>query len=173
MGSHDAGSGIWSIRVAAQCFTVLLFVAVWACGSAQPQASGVAAMTALHARDIYTTACRPERCYRELGQVKYVEGVPEAENDLSHIGATEQLKTLAVEKYGGQADTIISLRAVKDPRVAGVIVSGEAVQFDQRATLSCIVQRFGSAAINLACDSQREGMIGDADEYERIYESLP
>lgn len=54
-----------------------------------------------------------------------------------------------------------------------MVVSGEAVQLDDRTTLGCILQKFGSAVINLACDSEREGMIGDADEYERLYESLP
>jgi hypothetical protein len=95
--------------MAAKCFTALVFVALWACGSAQPQATGMAAVTGSDAGGIYTTACRPEWCYRALGRVKYVEALLEAENDLNHIGATEELKKLAVEEYGGQVNAIISL----------------------------------------------------------------
>jgi hypothetical protein len=62
---------------------------------------------------------------------------------------------------------------VKEPLDDGVVVIGEAVELEDRTTLGCVLQKFGSALINLACDSQREGMIGDADEYERVYNSLP
>ncbi len=145
-----------------------------ACASAE---RGPAFRTAVPMRtgpdSIYATACRPEWCYRDLGQVKSVEALSEAAIDRHHIDATERLKKLAAEEYGGEADAIIRLRATMDPLEGAVVVSGEAVRADRGKVLGCALQIFVSAVINLACDSQREGVIGDADEYERLYESLP
>ena len=62
---------------------------------------------------------------------------------------------------------------MKDAAHARMVVSGEAVQFEQQTSLSCVLQKLGSAIFNLSCDSSREGMVGDAAEYERLYESLP
>jgi len=163
------------LTAANRVFVLLLAIGLSACTNAQPDApsSSQVPTSALTTGEIYAPACRPEWCYRSLGEVRYAETLSQAGADLRYIDATENLKRVALEKYSDRPDAIIKLHAMKDAAHARMVVSGEAVQFEQQTSLSCVLQKLGSAIFNLSCDSSREGMVGDAAEYERLYESLP
>jgi hypothetical protein len=158
-------------------FVLAVMIVLSACAQTiQPDA---AYRSPAEARDqsvgqIYTTACRPEECYRRLGEVDYVESPDEAEADRHHISATQSLERIALEKYGEtQVDAVIGLRATKDNLGSQLIVSGDAVHIEYKSTIACIAQRIASAIVNVLCDSERKGMVGDAAEYERLIGSLP
>lgn len=132
-------------RASATCLIPLVVLPLWSCASAEPETIRVTTVMTSSPSGIYASACLPERCYRDLGHLKYAEGFGTAEIDVDHIDATEHLKRLAVEEYGGRVDAIISLKATKDPSEDAVLVSGEAVQFVHRSTFSCTLQRLASA----------------------------
>jgi hypothetical protein len=122
---------------------------------------------------IDATVCRPTQCYLVLGDVNYVEPLSEASSDAYHVDTTEGLKKLALKRYGNEVDAIIELRATRDEHSSQTLLTGEAVQFVHRTGLSCFLEIAGSELLDIVCDSERQGMIGDAAEYERLNDSLP
>ena len=139
-------------------FVALVAVLTSACATAQPPDAGRAleAQTASHpAGHIFVTAATlNEECYKEVGEVNYVEPFDQAATDPDYSEVAVKLRQIAQQKYPEQVDAIIGVHGTSNELGTEVLVSGLAVQVEDQTSVGCTLQKtMGTAAGNFATNS--------------------
>lgn len=157
-----------TMRVADYTISIaIMAVLLSACATAKPpeaapapaaqSASGPAGHTS--AEHIYVTADSLDTaCYREVGEISYVEPFAVAVTDPDHLQMTDGLRQAAAAKYPNRVDAIINVHAGDHDVGSEVQVTGEAVQLEPDNKLGCkLPETIAAALLGLATSSKPRG----------------
>jgi len=152
-----------AIRVAGYLASIAI-TAGWlsscATAKAPEAASRPAAQTASRsAGHIYVTqGSLDSACYKEVGEVGYLEPFSAAAMDPGNLGVVDELRKAAVEKYPNQVDAIINVHTQDRDVGSEVLVAGDAVQLEPSSKLDCkLPDMISSALANFATGSEASG----------------
>ena len=136
-------------------------MAMWlsACAAAKPPeavSAPVAQSAPRPATHIYVTEeSLDNACYKEVGEVNYVEPFAAAATDPEHLGMADELRAAAVKKYPNRVDAIINVHTDDHDIGSEVLVSGEAVQLEPPSKIDCkLPDKIAAALVNFATGSQ-------------------
>jgi hypothetical protein len=94
-------------------------------------------------------------CYKDIGEVSYVEPFAVAATDPDHLQMADGLRQAAAEKYPNRVDAIINVHTDDHDVGSEVQVSGEAVQIEPENKLGCkLPDTIAAAILNLATGSK-------------------
>jgi len=97
-------------------------------------------------------------CYREVGEISYVEPFAAAATDPDNLQMADGLRQAAAEKYPNRVDAIINVHAADHDVGSEVQVTGEAVQLEPESKLGCkLPDTIAAAILNLATSSKPRG----------------
>ncbi|HEY2523754.1 MAG TPA: hypothetical protein VGI29_01765 [Candidatus Binataceae bacterium] len=157
-----------TMRVAGYTGSIaIVAVLLSACATAKPPeaapapAAQSASATAGHTstEHIYVTEDSLDTaCYRETGEISYVEPFALAATDPDHLQMADGLRQAAAEKYPNRVDAIINVHAEDHDVGSEVQVTGEAVQLEPTNKLGCkLPDTIAAAILNLATSSKPRG----------------
>jgi len=142
----------------------ILAVMLSACATAKPPeaAPAPAAQSApgtaghIYTEHIYVTEDSLDTaCYREVGEVSYVEPFAMAATDPDHLQMAEGLRQAAAERYPNRVGAIINVHTADHDVGSEVEVTGEAVQLEPDNKLGCkLPDTIAAALLGLATSSK-------------------
>jgi hypothetical protein len=153
-----------TMRVAGYIGSIaIMAVFISACATAKPPEAAPAAAAQSEyrpAEHIYVTEQSLDTaCYREVGEVNYVEPFAAAATDPEHLEMADELRKAAVEKYPNRVDAIINVHADDHNIGSDVLVSGEAVQLEPPSKLDCkLPDTMAAALVNFATGTKSRGL---------------
>jgi hypothetical protein len=94
-------------------------------------------------------------CYREVGEVSYVEPFAMAATDPDHLQMADGLRQAAAEKYPNRVGAIINVHTADHDVGSEVEITGEAVQLEPDNKLGCkLPDTIAAALLGLATSSK-------------------
>jgi hypothetical protein len=96
-------------------------------------------------RYIYVTAQTvPGQCYQDLGTIEFEEPFAETIIDPDGANMARTMRARATAKYPRDVDAVINLRSEQNDAGTAVRVSGEAVEMEDRTTVTCALREVPS-----------------------------
>lgn len=98
-------------------------------------------------------------CFREVGEVSYVESFGAAATDPEHVAMADTLREDAVRRYPNQVDAIINVHTQDQYIGSAVEVIGEAVQLESPGKIDCKVPHTIATALSTFTTGIRTGVM--------------
>jgi hypothetical protein len=160
MGTIRVARYIGSVAIMAILFSACATAAPPEPAPSTPPAPAAAAQSAPRSGEhIYVTGDTLDTaCYKEVGEVSYVEPFSAAVTDPDNLGVADQLRKLAVDKYPDRVDAIINVHSEDHDIGSEVLVSGEAVQIEPPSKIDCkLPEKLAAAFANFATGAKTRG----------------
>lgn len=153
-----------TIRVAAYAASIAaMALLLSACAAKTPPKAARAPSapgTSRTAEHIYVTeGSLDSACYRQVGEVGYVESFAAAVTDPEHIAMADTLRKAAVQKYPNRVDAIINVHTEDHDIGSEVLVSGEAVQLESPGKIDCKLPKTIATALANFATGIRSGVL--------------